>query len=221
LPRSSRCSPDLDAGVEVLAVEADGHAEAGGMDLHFRADRVDAAESGPVLTDYKTGRPPWTRRKRTSSRRKHLLERIARGELLQAAAYAAAEPGASGRYLFLEPDVDDGGVEVRVESTDAKAAARLNGAVAALRRAWSAGAVVPRTSRVVVRATREGEVPALDLRESTWCRSCTVREACLRDDSGLRGRLEAWLGGGEAGGELDVAAVGLWRLGAEVEEGAE
>ena len=212
---------DLDAGVEVLAVEADGHAEAGGIDLHFRADRVDAAESGSVLTDYKTGRPPWTRLKRISSRRRHLLDRIARGELLQAAAYAAAEPGASGRYLFLEPEVDDGGIEVRVESTDEEATARLNRAVAALRRAWSAGAVVPRTSRVVVHATKEGDPPTLDLRESNWCRSCSVREACLRDDSGLRGRLEAWLDGSGGGGELDAAAVGLWRLGAGVEEGAE
>ncbi len=212
---------DLDGGAEVLAVEADGQAQAGGVELHFRADRVDAAESGCVLTDYKTGRPSWTRRKLASSRRKHLLERIGRGELLQAAAYAAAAPGAAGRYLFLEPDADEGGIEVRLEGADEEAAERTNRAVAALARALSAGAVMPRTSQVVVRGAKAGGGQALDLRESPWCRSCTVREACLRDDSGLRGRLEAWLGETGAAGELDAAAGGLWRLGAGVEEGAE
>jgi len=213
---------DLDARAGVVAAEADGRVAMGGATLRFRADRVDVEDGGLVLTDYKTGRPGWTRLKRPASRRRRLLEAIGRGMLLQAAAYAAAEPATAGRYLYLDPDADDAGLEVRVEHADGEVRAAMANAVAVLLRGWTHGVVVPRTSRVVLRTPKGGGTPRVELAEAPWCRDCRVREACLRDDSGLRGRLETWLAEPvEDTDGVEAAARALWRLGAEPSDDGE
>ncbi len=206
---------DLDEGAGVLAAEVDGTTRIGGTELHFRADRVDAGSPGPSLTDYKTGRPRWTRLKQPASRRRALLDALGRGELLQAAAYAASLPGAGGRYLYLGPGGADDGVEVGLAGDDGEAAAGLEAAVGVIARAVAAGVAVPRTSRNVTRRSRGDGSRRVELRPSPWCRSCRVREACVRDDSGLRGRHEAWLAEPEESGlGAERAARAVWRLGA-------
>lgn len=211
---------EIEAGAEVLAAEAGGEARVGGVDLRFRADRVDGGGAEVVLTDYKTGRPRLARLKTERGRRGRLLEEIGRGETLQAGVYAAAGDGFAGRYLYLDPEQGEGALEVVVPSGDDEAGRRLEAAVGAVREAMEAGAAFPRTSQVVRRRSRKGGPggePAL--RESPWCASCPVREACVRDDSGLRGRVEAWLGEDAAAGEgVDGAARRLWRIGTETEE---
>jgi hypothetical protein len=48
--------------------------------------------------------------------------------------------------------------------------------------------------------------------ESDACRSCDVRAACVRGDSGARLRLGAWADAPRDGSDLERAALALWRL---------
>jgi hypothetical protein len=51
------------------------------------------------------------------------------------------------------------------------------------------------------------------------CDYCSVAEACLRDDSGFRRRLVAWLAAEDpTATPIETAARRLWRLGVEIAE---
>ena len=92
-----------------------------------------------MYTDYKTGARGAVR----PEGREALLARVARGEWLQAAAYAYG-PGAAGRYLFLRPDLDAALREVRMDSADAELRAVFAGTARTLLAAWDAGVFFPR-----------------------------------------------------------------------------
>ena len=170
-------------GPRVLGTEVDGVAtiatEHGGtIALRFRADRVDrrAGDGALVLTDYKTGRPPITALT-PDTRRQKLRLAVARGELLQGAAYAAADaPGPKvGRYVSLSEVPDRRLVEAAVAFDDDAVTAGLPLAVATLLGAARAGSFFPRVEDL------EGD-------PNPACGFCEVRTACIVDDSGMRMR---------------------------------
>jgi RecB family exonuclease len=171
-------------------------------EIHFRADRVDRVGAALRFTDYKTGRPPVTQIKPTL-RAKRLAELVARGEALQAVMYArAGGPEATGRYLFLQPDLADAlrVLDVRAEGGLAQPFER---AVETALAAWDAGSFPPR----LLRHDRDEE-PAT-------CRACDVKEACLRGDSGARLRVARWmerLAGESSADAAEVAAARIWQL---------
>jgi hypothetical protein len=178
--------------------------------LRFRADRIDALAKGLRFTDYKTGRPLSTARK-PEVRRRHFLERLRQGTLLQSAAYLLAAHGepAEGRYLYLKPGLLDdlGDPEARehaVTTEDREAAEAFANAVSATLAAWDAGAFFP---RVVDPAGRN---------EPARCAYCGVAEACLRGDSGARLRLFEWAGNPDPG-PAQEALLRVWRLAAKQE----
>jgi hypothetical protein len=169
-------------GVEVmceLAISVPGEAP---LLLGSRADRVDASGDRLLLTDYKTGKPI-SDAKQEKTRRSHLLEAVADGKKLQAAAYASAAGGASsGRYLFVKPALGSEIAEVRVESDTPE-----TGVLAAFRRSavraiqqWRAGELTPLL--IGDDADSEGES----------CKFCEVSEACWKGDAGAKRRLAAW-----------------------------
>ncbi|MCU0222631.1 MAG: PD-(D/E)XK nuclease family protein [Acidobacteria bacterium] len=208
-----------DDGPRLLGTEVDGVAtiaagEGRTVALRFRADRVDrrAADGALVLTDYKTGKLPFTAVK-SDTRRQKMAQSVARGELLQGAAYAAADgPGPKiGRYVSLK-DLDEPRlVEAAVASDDEAVTAGLPRAVATLLGAARAGSFFPRLEDL-----EEHPNPA--------CAFCEVRTACLVDDSGMRlrwraavrGALERSGPGGTPGGPSDprlAALLAVMRLG--------
>jgi hypothetical protein len=137
---------------------------------------------------------------------------VARGDALQGVAYALAVPGqpAEGRYLHLKPELGDAPDEarqVRFASADAEVAVAFARAVAAVAEAWRAGAMFARVAEP-------------DGTDGRGCKYCSVAEACLRDDSGFRRRLVAWLAAEDpTATPIETAARRLWRLGVEnVEE---
>jgi hypothetical protein len=61
-------------------------------------------------------------------------------------------------------------------------------------------------------------VDSYDRKEPQMCRSCSVKEACLRGDSGSRHRLEQWIESAVTTDpkktlEAERAALQLWNLG--------
>jgi RecB family exonuclease len=174
------------APVPVLGVELTGSvalrdAHGREREVRFRADRVDRSEDGLRLTDYKTGKPRDTQ-KTLSKREEHHQQRVARGEMLQATAYALAGgrwAPARGRYLFLDPDTPEHACSLEVRSDDEAFASAFESAVRTVLEVWDRGAFFPRL------ADAKG-------REPDRCGWCEVRIACLRGDSGARRRLEGW-----------------------------
>jgi PD-(D/E)XK nuclease superfamily protein len=224
---------DLDwAGgvVPVLAVEAEGSVvvrDATGRPrtLRFKADRVDRAEGGLRWTDYKTGRPI-SDKKQAATRRRHFLERVRAGTLLQGVAYLlagpegeSARPPSVGRYLYLRPG--PGGRaerEFEVAAVDGDFARAFAASVEAVLGAWDAGAFFPRV------------VDPAGEKEPGRCSFCAVAEACLRGDSGARLRLFEWSeraraetggAGREEGGAAERALLAVWRLAAKAAPGEE
>jgi hypothetical protein len=203
---------DWEGGVlpGVLAAEVSGElvVDEGGTPLRFRADRVDRTEAGVVLSDYKTGRPPW-KVKTAKYLRKHLVSDVRTGRALQAAAYALAA-AAEGRYLYLAPELGDRPEEARdtrVAVNDEDLIAGFRSSVKTLGRVWHDGALPPRV------ADEKG-------REPGHCSHCPVRQGCLRDDSGYRRRLVEWMRlEGAAETELEARARELWWLGVDRAEG--
>ncbi len=170
--------------------EVEGHgtaefqtAEGRSLELHFRADLVERSVNGARrFTDYKTGRPPGydVLIKSVPAR---LLKKVAEGLALQAAVYARSEPDVEGRYLHigeLEPKAGDAGRSLALDLSNDELRGAFDQAIHVLLAAYSAGSFPPRLLNN--KGTEEG--PA--------CRNCDVQEACLRGDSGIRGRFELW-----------------------------
>jgi hypothetical protein len=199
-----------DALVGVLAPEVEGAVSIHGVvrPLAFRADRVDGADGGTELVDYKAARPLSTAKKDTT-RASYILDRIAKGRVLQAAAYAVAS-GGRGRYVYLKPD-DRWGDEVRnvvISGDDEQSVRSFEAAVQAIAYGRARGIAFPRLEEA-------------DGRSAEHCRYCRVAEACRRDDSGFRRRLVEWMRRDGASDHPDEGlARGLWWLGVD-REGAD
>ena len=193
---------------DVLATEVEGTVAVRGLDrpLAFRADRVDISEDGPELVDYKAAKP-LSDAKKPVTRRAHLLERVGRGRLLQAAAYAGAAGAFNGRgrYLYLKPD-DRWDGEMRnvvVCGDDEEVVESFEQSVRAIAEGRARGIVFPRLEEA-------------DTRTAKHCQYCRVAEACRRDDSGYRGRLVRWMQAEATTDDQDEeAARTLWWLGVE------
>jgi hypothetical protein len=178
--------------------------------LRFRADRIDRLAEGLRFTDYKTGRPLSSARK-PEVRRRHFLERLRQGTLLQSTAYLLAAHGerAKGRYLYLKPGPlegleDPAAREHAVTTDDREAAEAFANAVSATLAVWDTGAFFPRV------------VDAAGRNEPARCGYCAVAEACLRGDSGARLRLFEWAGNPDPG-PAQTALLRVWRLAAKQE----
>jgi hypothetical protein len=202
-----------DALTGVLAIEVEGTVAVKGVErrLAFRADRVDMGAVGPELVDYKAAKPVSTA-KTPKTRESHLRAKIARGRLLQAAAYAgSAGADGSGRYLYLKPD-EAWDVETRnvvVCGDDTELMEPFEVAVRTIAEGRARGIAFPR-------------VEEADGKSSEHCRFCRVAEACRRDDSGFRRRLVEWMRrDSDAGDRVQDAARALWWLGVERDGGDE
>ena len=196
----------------VLAPEVEGAVAVRGIErpVAFRADRVDIGADGPELVDYKAAKPLSTV-KTAGIRESHLRDKIARGRLLQAAAYAGAAGAfnGSGRYLYLKPD-DRWTDEMRnviVRGDDEEDVNRFEGAVRAIAEGRARGIVFPRLQEA------NGKI-------AEHCRYCRVAEACRRDDSGFRRRFVLWMEGETATDDRGMeAARKLWWLGVDRDGG--
>lgn len=176
---------------EVLATETEGRVEATDLagrqrTVRFRVDRIDRRpDGGRLWTDYKTGLRAVSAAKTPSTRRRHLLEEIGRGTLLQAVAYAlAGDPERDlGRYLYLHPDLppETDRREFTLRASDEEVLSRFEAAVGALLAIWDRGAFFPRLV-----------APDPDYRTPTACRYCELKAACVQGDSGARRRQREW-----------------------------
>lgn len=156
------------------------------IELHFRADLIERSVDGRRrFTDYKTGRPPGYETKTAKTVQKHLQEKLAAGVALQAAVYAASEAEAEGRYLHIgqdQPAFGDAGRSVSLDlNGDEEVRAIFEDVLGLLVGNYRAGIFPPRL------------VDPKGKEEGPWCRYCEVADACLRGDSGIRGRFERWL----------------------------
>jgi RecB family exonuclease len=202
--------------VEAVGAEVTGRYQVGAYGLSFRADRVDSSGTGPCLVDYKTGKSLAGSSKREDRRRQRYLQLIRQGQMLQAVVYALAAGGrgASGRYLYLRPDdeLDDQALrQLVINGDDSEVMEAFDQAVAVLIAAVESGCYFPRVEEAGTQ------------REAGWCRSCVVRETCLRNDSAFRRRLVAWMEEQRPGSEdsetepatVEAAAAALWWLGSD------
>ncbi|MEA2694716.1 MAG: ATP-dependent helicase/nuclease subunit [Acidobacteriota bacterium] len=220
------------AALAVVGAEVFGEialADPGGRQrrLRFKADRIDRVDSsdplggeptGLRLTDYKTGRPVSTA-KREDKRAEHFLASVRAGTRLQAVAYRLAGGAAArGRYLYLRPDLAQREFAVGTgTSGDAELERAFGAATAAVLGAWEAGTFFPRVVDLTGRA------------EPGRCKFCGVAEACIRGDSGARGRLFEWAarGGtgedpgnpGDPGDPGEAALLAVWGLPGAAGEG--
>jgi RecB family exonuclease len=190
---------------DVLGAEVTGTAElstASGepRPLHFRADLVERSPAGLRLTDYKTGKP-FSEAVKSDTRFKYLRKRVLEGTSLQALAYriGAGEVGATGRYLFLGPDVapDHANVELN-DAADLDEA--FHTTTTALIAGIEAGSFLPRL------------LDNTAAKEPGSCDYCEVAEACLRGDSAAHRRLREWANRNDG---ADPEARELFRLGVE------
>jgi hypothetical protein len=170
-----------------------------GHTLGFRADLVEAGPGGPCLIDVKTGRGI-SKAKRESTRASHFEAAIASGTRLQGPLYQlGGGPGAVGRYVFLDPDLDDAHATFSVGPDDEPLLNAARDAFDVLLAGWDAGVFFPRLTNA-----RGDEPPA--------CGFCDVAEACLRGDSSARARLSAWLDAAKPRGEGEARLLALFRL---------
>jgi hypothetical protein len=193
-----------DPSPTLLGVELSGavRVERLGLELRFRADRVDRVGARLLLTDYKTGKEPISDARRPDTRRKHLLEKLLHGSTLQGAAYAfsGAAPEMTGRYVYLDPEIEEACAIATVTADDDEARACFERALARVIGAWRSGSFFPRL-------VDAGGRPHSD------CEWCPVRSACLHGDSGARLRLEGWISAHQdAENAAESALLDLWRL---------
>lgn len=192
---------------EVLAAEVEGEllAEANGRRIRFRADRLDR---GPRATDYKTGKP-LSAAKTPETREKHLLQKVAAGRLLQAAAYSLAEADGIGRYVYLKPKIGEAPADARVveaSGADEELSGAFHEAVATIDLGLMTGIAFPRTDEP------KG-------RRAEHCTFCPVSEACRRDDSTFRRDLIWLMEEGPAPTDTSLMiARRLWWLGVDAEQ---
>ena len=146
-----------------------------GPTIRFRVDRLERVQGRPMLTDFKLGKPR-TVAKTEGTRRKHILEAVRRGELLQGALYARAVEDGSGRYVYLNPSKDFPQRVFQMSADDEELQGHMEAAVGELEEVMRQGSMFPRL------VTSKGE-------NQKACDFCSVREACLRDDSTLRRQL--------------------------------
>ncbi len=173
----------------LLGIEVDGTARfvlpAGPRTVGFRADRVERAAAGLLLTDYKTGNSVVSEAVKASTRQGHLAKSLAQGRWLQLPAYARAQvtQPAEGRLLFLKSDLEDDRREARFSAPAEGSAADVADRQLwqTLFAAWESGAFLPRLLAADLQSPYEG------------CAYCDVRVACLQGDSGARLRLERWV----------------------------
>ncbi len=207
--------------VTVVGAEVRGEAviRPEGLRVGFRADLLLPLAGEPTFLDLKAGRPYLndTRAEPPASSpdRKRLPALVATGRWLQGVAYASAVPGGpGGGYLFLgRPELDWGPEErlLRLEPEELEA----------LRPAFSK--VAGTVAEALTRGSRAPRLldPALE-NQGPRCRSCTVKEACLQEDSGARRRFARWAEtAGEAEGPAPAAARNLFWLGRGEEGGGE
>ena len=182
--------------------------------LRFRADRVDRVAGALRLIDYKTGKPI-SERMKPATRRNNLLESVSRGAALQVSAYAmggsqiVGDHPAQGRYLYLGADVSEHARVAEVDSEDRDFSESFERVAQVAFEVWDRGSFMPRL------------VDSSDHKEPRMCRSCSVKEACLRGDSGSRYRLEQWVESARSAKadksrEAERAALQLWDLGGDL-----
>ena len=180
-------------------------------ELRFRVDRVDRVAGVLRSIDYKTGKAI-TDAKKHETRREHLLAAVSSGLALQVSAYALGGiqidgcSSAQGCYFYLGADVSEDARVAVVDSEDRDFAAAFERASQVAFEAWDRGSFVPRL------------VDSSSLSEPMMCRTCTVKEACLRGDSGSRYRLEQWVASDRPKAvaqsrKAERAARELWNLG--------
>jgi RecB family exonuclease len=195
--------PGPESAVSLLGAEVEGSCLAEDREVRFRADRVDAGEHGPVLVDYKTGRPA-VKVKTAKSRHEKLVRGIREGRLLQGFAYAKSSEGARGRYLYLSPRDGAEIASIFVDAGDAELAEAFEHCVSRVLAALDQGALPPR----LLAPDRQKAASA--------CQWCNVSEACVYGDSGARARLRDWLAAWDEGPEpsdpAERAALDVLRL---------
>jgi len=152
-----------DVDPAVLGCEVEGRCSIAGREIRFRADRVDAGASGPVLLDYKTGEPV---------RARSFPKWLRRGTLLQAASYAASATAAEGVYLYVDPELSAQAARLSTAALAGNGSALAELAVATLGRAIDHGVCTPRPES-------RGKV-------NEACRNCVVASACSRNDTAWR-----------------------------------
>jgi len=165
--------------------------------IFFAADRVDQRDGELLLSDYKTGKP-LSGADGEAIQRKDLLAAVRSGKALQAAAYALVREREedAGRYLFLGPDVSPQTAMVTVEAADTEVIEAFEETASRLLALRAEGAFVPR----LISPKGGGEADV--------CRTCDLAQACLRGDSGARGRLGRWFeAGATAADEIDSRAA--------------
>jgi PD-(D/E)XK nuclease superfamily len=205
-PLVERALALLEGELRVLGAEVEGRA-AGAVPLDFRADLVLGERGGPLLIDFKTGKPI-SKGKTDKTRAKDLLADTSSGRRLQAMAYALATPGARGVYLFLDPEIEDDCARVEVLASAGEVKQAFDSALQRLHGAWLDGVVPPRTDDI------KGK-------PNSACVGCEVRMACLRDDSGNRRRLREMVESTRGEGAAGLVAARAAELLGPVEVGQE
>ncbi|HTQ81503.1 MAG TPA: PD-(D/E)XK nuclease family protein, partial [Thermoanaerobaculia bacterium] len=188
-------------GAEVLGAIDIPLPAGGSRPVRFKADRIDHLDGELRLTDYKTGRPLSTA-KTEKKRAEHFLKGVRTGTRLQAVAYrlAASQAGwpALGRYLYLKPELETREFSASAGAPELEQA--FQQATAEIFAAWEAGTFFPRVVDLSGRA------------EPGRCGFCSVAEACLRGDSGARGRLFEWANAAPSAAATSAPFLAVWRL---------
>ena len=121
--------------------------------------------------------------------------------MLQGVLYARALPNARGRYLYINPDVEAPVRDFTFEGTDVDMNEALEAIVGEVQAAVKNGNFFPRVSDI-----KSDRIPSA-------CQYCSVREACVVEDSAMRKKqMERMSASNEA-----VVTPGLWTRG-EVSE---
>jgi RecB family exonuclease len=200
-------------GVEVEGVVALRDCSGADRELRFRADRIDRVGGVLRSIDYKTGKA-LTDGKKSDTRRRNLLKGVSGGAVLQVPAYAmggAQAPGvlsAQGRYLYLGGDTPEYARIAAVDSEDSDFSEAFERVAQVAFEAWDRGSFTPRL------------IDASNRQEPQMCRICSVKEACLRGDSGSRHRFDQWVESAQTAKaekllEAERAALRLWSLGVD------
>ena len=188
--RRLESEPDA-RGRRTLAAEIEGRYEltdtAGDpRPISFRADRVDLDGEQFLVTDYKTGgaNKEYLSSAKPETRKKHFVYALREGKLFQAPLYALATAGGDGwgRFLFLDPNFEHGDDRraLSVGADDREIIEAFGQAARTAVAIWDHGAFFPRLQQ----PEKEDE--------PTACGYCQLAEACLRGDSGAKGRLAGW-----------------------------